>query len=127
MPHDGLRSLIKIYAQAYKTGSYPAMGDNVWLWSRPHPKGATASSPSNSLGRPQRWEYTEDNLYVVVTLASAGQVTINSGSNTATWNLPAGLSKLSIASAAGSIGATIKRGGNTVKAFNSGSSFQYNL
>lgn len=127
MPHDGFRSLIAIYAQAYKNGAYPALGDAIWAWSRPHPKAATASNPTNPLGRPTRWETTDDNLYVVVTLASAGTVTINSGSNTATWNLAAGMSKLSIASAAGPIGVKIVRSGAQVKALDSTGSFSYTL
>lgn len=124
-PHTAWLSLLKYYATAWKTGAYPANTDVLWLWSRPHPKDATPSSPTNA--RPNNYAATDDQLYVVATLASDATVTISSGANTATWNLPAGLSKLAIASAAGSITAKIVRAGATVKSYDSAGSFSYNL
>lgn len=118
--------MIKYYAPAFKTGSYPASSDTLILWSRPHPKAANPTSPS--MARPTGWDNTDDNLYVFVVLASTATVTINSGANTATFNnLPAGPNKLSVSSAAGSIGAKIIRGGSTAKSYDSGSNFVYTL
>lgn len=122
-PHTALLSLVQYYAAAFKNGAYPAAQDHVWLWSRPHPKAANPTNPTDS--RPAHWEWTDDNLYVVVTLSSPASVSINSGANTATWNLPAGLSKLKIASAQGSIGAKIVRGNNVVKSYDSNGQFSY--
>lgn len=116
-------SLIAYYAPAWKTGSYPSTTDQIWLWSRPHPKAANPTNPTNA--RPTNWDYTDDNLYVVVTLSSAANVNIRSGSNSATWSLPSGLSKLSLASSAGTIGATITRGSTTVKNYDSTGTFTY--
>ncbi|KAL1413348.1 hypothetical protein Q8F55_001107 [Vanrija albida] len=122
-PHTALLSLVKYYAQAFRTGAYPQPQDKLWLWSRPHPRAATPTNPTNA--RPQHWDWTDDNLYVVVTLASPASVVINAGGNTATWNLPAGLSKLRIASAPGAIGARIVRGGKDAKSYNSNGQFSY--
>ncbi|GFZ50872.1 Endo-1,3-alpha-glucanase agn1 [Saitozyma sp. JCM 24511] len=123
MPHTAWLSLIAYYAPAWKTGSYPTVTDQVWLWSRPHPKDATPTNPTNA--RPSNADYTDDNLYVVVTLASAANVNIRSGSNSATWSLPSGLSKLSLASSPGTIGTTITRGSTTVKNYDSTGTFTY--
>ncbi|TXT15624.1 hypothetical protein VHUM_00127 [Vanrija humicola] len=122
-PHTALLSLVRYYAAAFKTGKYPAPSDHLWLWSRPHPRAANPTKPS--MARPNHWDWTDDNLYVVVTLASPAAVTISAGANTATWNLPAGLSKLKIASAPGTIGAKIVRGNNAVRSYSSNGQFTY--
>ena len=108
-------SMIAYYAPAFKTGTYPSPSDNLWLWSRPHPKGANATAPSNP--KPTGWDYTDDNVYALVTLSS--------GTNTGTWALPAGLSKLSLTSLPGSIGGTVVRGSSTVKSYDSTGTFTY--
>ncbi|WWD02288.1 hypothetical protein V865_000327 [Kwoniella europaea PYCC6329] len=123
MPHTAWLEVIKYYAPAFKTGSYPSANDQLVLWSRPHPKAATATSPSMS--RPTGWNNTDDLLYVWVVLKSAATVTVTSGSNSVSWNLSAGVNKVSVKSAAGSIGAKIIRSGSTVKSYDSTGSFTY--
>lgn len=124
MDHQGWLSIIKIYSTAFKTGKYPSNSDSITLWSRPHPKGATATAPSNP--RPSGWQNTDDNLYAFITIASPATVIITSGNNTVTWpGVQAGINKFSISSAPGSIGAKITRGGATIKEYTSGSAFQY--
>ncbi|EIW68225.1 hypothetical protein TREMEDRAFT_44661 [Tremella mesenterica DSM 1558] len=123
MPHTAWLPIIKLYSQAFKTGSYPSSSDSLYLWSRPHPKAATPTSPSNP--RPSGADNTDDNLYVLVTLSSAATVNINSGANKASFSLPSGISKLSIGSAAGTIGANIVRGSTTVKSYDSSGTFTY--
>lgn len=123
MPHTGLQSLVKFYATAFKTGAYPTPQDKLWLWTRPHPKAAAASKPTNA--RPNHWEWTDDRLYVVVTLSSPAQVKIESGGNYATWNLQKGLSKLSVASANGVVKASILRNNAVVKKYDSTGKFSY--
>jgi glucan endo-1,3-alpha-glucosidase len=122
-PHTALLSLINLYATAFKTGKYPSYSDKIWLWSRPHPRAPNPTNPTNS--RPTHWDWTNDNLYVVVTLSSAATVQIQSGSNYANFNLPAGMSKLAVASAAGVIKAQIVRGSSTVKSYDSTGKFSY--
>jgi glucan endo-1,3-alpha-glucosidase len=123
-PHTAWLPLINFYAQAFRTGSYPSISsDSMWLWSRPHPKAANPTAPT--LSRPNYWDTTEDNLYAIVLLSSAATVTINSGANTGTWNLQAGVNKLSLASAPGAIGGKIVRSGKQVKSFDSTGQFTY--
>jgi glucan endo-1,3-alpha-glucosidase len=117
-------SLIRYYGQGFKYGSYPKItSDQIWLWSRPHPKAATPSAPTNP--RPDNWDTTEDNLYVLVMLTFASRVVITSGGNTGTWWLQPGVNKLSIASSPGSISARIERNNVRIKAFDSTGQFSY--
>nr|XP_018261580.1 uncharacterized protein I303_06018 [Kwoniella dejecticola CBS 10117]OBR83738.1 hypothetical protein I303_06018 [Kwoniella dejecticola CBS 10117] len=123
MPHTAWLEVIKYYAPAFKTGSYPSANDQLVLWTRPHPKAANPTSPS--MARPTGWDNTDDLLYVWVVLKSAATVTVTSGSNTVSWNLGAGVNKVSVKSAAGTIGAKIVRNGATVKSYDSTGSFSY--
>jgi len=124
MDHQGWLSIIKIYSTAFKTGKYPGNTDSITLWSRPHPKGAIATAPSNP--RPTGWQNTDDNVYAFITVSGPSTVTVTSGINSVTWNnIPNGISKFSVGSAPGPISAKIVRNGNTIKQYNSGSAFQY--
>lgn len=67
------------------------------FWTRPHPKAANPTAPT--CARPSYWNNTDDILYVWVALKAAA----------------AGVSKIGIASAAGSITGKIVRSGTTVK------------
>ena len=77
------------------------------------------------MAKPTRWDDTDDNLYAVVTLSSPANVTIYSGTNTGSWSLPSGISKLSLASLPGVIGGKIVRGSSTVKTYDSTGTFTY--
>lgn len=126
MDHQGWLSIIKIYSAAFKTGRYPSNTDSITVWSRPHPKGATATAPSNP--RPSGWEKTDDNLYAFVTVSNPSTITIWSGNNTATWSyIYPGINKFSIGSGAGSIGAKIVRNGRTIMQYDSGGDFTYTM
>ncbi|WVR05826.1 hypothetical protein IAU60_002851 [Kwoniella sp. DSM 27419] len=122
--HTALSSLTSYYATAFKTGSYPAITkDEIVMWARPHPHDATASD--DSTGRPAGWSYTDDNLYAVVFSTADASVTLTSGSNTETFSVSAGLTKLKITLAEGSIGGTIARSGQTVASYSAGPNFNY--
>jgi glucan endo-1,3-alpha-glucosidase len=114
---------VAYYAPAFRTGAYPAISDNLWLWSRPHPKAATPTAPTAP--QPSGWSYTDDNLYAIAMLSAPANVTITSGANKGNWYLPAGVNKISLASAPGSIAGSIVRGTATVKAYNSTGTFTY--
>lgn len=75
------------------------------FWTRPHPKAANPTAPT--CARPSYWNNTDDILYVWVALKAAA----------------AGVSKIGIASAAGSITGKIVRSGTTVKNYDSSGSF----
>ncbi|WWD17948.1 hypothetical protein CI109_102393 [Kwoniella shandongensis] len=122
--HTALSSLTKYYATAFKTGAYPSITkDEIVMWARPHPHDAQASS--DSVGKPTGWSFTEDNLYAVVLASQPSTVTLTSGSNTQTFSVSAGLTKLKIPMSAGSIGGAINRSGSNVASYNSGSAFSY--
>jgi glucan endo-1,3-alpha-glucosidase len=116
--------LTKYYSTAFKTGSYPAITkDSIIMWSRPHPKAATASN--DNIGRPQGWEKTDDNLYAVVMTTGPAIVSLTSGSTTTTFSVQAGLSKLKVPSNVGSISGSINRDGAAVASYNAGNAFSY--
>ncbi|KAK8865867.1 hypothetical protein IAR55_001015 [Kwoniella newhampshirensis] len=122
--HTGLSSLTKYYSTAFKTGSYPSITkDEIIMWARPHPHDATATS--DPVGRPTGWTYTEDNLYAVVLATAPSTVTLTSGTNSQTFSVSEGLTKLKIPMSAGSMGGTIARSGSSVASYNSGSAFSY--
>lgn len=122
--HTPWLALTNYYATAFKTGSYPSITkDSITMWSRPHPKGATATS--DSMSKPTGWQDTDDNLYAVVMATSAATVTLKSGSTSQTFSVSAGVNKLKMPSAVGSMSGTIVRGGSTIASYNAGSAFQY--
>lgn len=116
--------LVKYYSAAYRTGTYPTPSDALYLWSRPHPKSGTPSSPSMS--RPRNADYTEDNVYAIAILASKSDVVLYNGVNKVTYkNLPAGLTKISVANNEGAMGAQIMRNGGGVKIYKSDGQFSW--
>ncbi|WWD19155.1 hypothetical protein CI109_103613 [Kwoniella shandongensis] len=125
MPHTAWLSVVSYYAQAFKSGSYPSANDQMVFWTRPHPKAANPTNPTVS--RPTRADATDDLLYVWLVLKAPATVTITSGTNTASWNLNAGVNKVSVKSGAGAIGGKIVRSGATVKSYDSTGSFSYTL
>jgi glucan endo-1,3-alpha-glucosidase len=121
---EGWNLLTKYYSTAFKTGSYPAITkDSIVMWSRPHPKAATASN--DYIGRPSGWDRTEDNLYAVVLTTGPATVSLTSGSTTTTFSVQAGLSKLKMPSSVGGISGTITRNGAAVASYKSGNAFSY--
>ncbi|KAL7419434.1 hypothetical protein Q5752_006272 [Cryptotrichosporon argae] len=121
--HQGLNVLTTYYASAFKNGAYPTIEqDSITMWSRPHPKDATAD---DSTGIPANWEWTDDNLYAVVLTTGPAVVTLTAGSNTETFAVEAGLTKLKLASATGSMSGSIVRDGETTASYSAGSDFTY--
>jgi len=113
--HTAWLDMTTYYANAFKTGSFPEINqDKIYLWSRPHPRDATASS--DSVGKPQSYQLMEDAVYAVVMATSPSKVTLStSPSQSKTFDVPAGVSKLSIPiSAGGTMYGKIERDGNVV-------------
>lgn len=125
MPHTAWLNLIAYYAPAWKNGAYPSTKDQIIVWSRPHPKNGSPTNPT--LGRPRDADWTTDNLYALVLLSAKGDVDITSGGSTITFtNLPAGVTKISLASRVGAIGGQISRNGQSVTKYSSDGEFSYN-
>ncbi len=93
------------------------------MWSRPHPHDATPTAPT--LARPTRWQDTDDNLYALVFATANCSVTLTAGANVRSFNVDAGLTRLSMSSAPGGIAGVMARGGKTVAQYVGGSAFQY--
>lgn len=120
--HQGLNVLTQYYATAFKTGQYPAITkDSIITWSRPHPHDANSN---DYIGKPSGWDWTQDNLYAVVLTSGPAEVTLTSGSNTQTFSVQGGLTKLKIPNAVGGMSGSVKRGGQTVATVN-GQGFDY--
>lgn len=120
--HQGLNVLTQYYAAAFKTGQYPSINkDSIVMWSRPHPHDANAP---DYIGKPSGWDWTQDNLYAVVLTTGPAEVTLTSGSNTQTFSVEGGLTKLRIPNGFGGMSGSINRNGQTV-ASATGQGFDY--
>jgi glucan endo-1,3-alpha-glucosidase len=114
--HESINVLTNYYSAAFKTGVYPAITkDQIVMWQRPHPRAATASN--DGAGRPTGWDRTDDQLYAVVLTTGPADVTLTSGSNSQTYSVAGGLTKLKIDSGFGSISGKIVRDGNAVASY----------
>lgn len=124
MDHEPLQALTKFYSDAYKTGAYPEIEeDSLVLWSRPHPKDATARN--DTVPRPKDADKADDALYAVVLAKAPAKVTIYSGKSEHSFDVPQGLSKIKIPSAPGTIGGFVERDGRKTTQYDSGGRFEY--
>ncbi|KAJ7871726.1 glycosyl hydrolase family 71-domain-containing protein [Mycena leptocephala] len=94
-PHTAWFDMSAYYIQAFKTGVYPAITqDVIYYWARPHPHDAIVSGDGT---RPDNWDWTQDYLWVAAFCSSTCTVTLKVGSSTGTFtNQPAGVNKLKI-------------------------------
>ena len=100
--------MVKPFIAAYKAGASSVNNyiteDRIVYWYRQNPKSLDCSAtdtcevPINDptgnyfVGKPNGAETMQDSVFVVSLLKSAGQLTVNSGSNKQTLNVPAGAS-----------------------------------
>ncbi|RXW22872.1 hypothetical protein EST38_g2977 [Candolleomyces aberdarensis] len=118
MDHTAWLGLTKYYATAFKTGQFPTIEkDQIYMWSRPH--SATAQSP-DPVPQPTNFELTEDAVWAVVLTTAPAKVTLTTSNNPdansqKTFDVPAGVSKLSIPITPGGImKGVIERDGKVV-------------
>ncbi|KAF2502507.1 hypothetical protein BU16DRAFT_448990 [Lophium mytilinum] len=130
MPHNGWLDMAKPFIAAYRAGdSSPAAHiteDKLVYWYRPTPKTLncdatdTTIAPANNdsgnyfEGRPNGYETLQDAVFVVALLKLAGKVIVNSGSNSQTFDAPAGASAHQIPMGVGSQKFTLTRDNVTV-------------
>ncbi|KAK0230385.1 glycoside hydrolase family 71 protein [Armillaria fumosa] len=94
-PHTIFYDLSQYYMTAFKTGSYPAITqDVIYYWARPHPYAANAYA--DSLGQPTGWDWATDSLWALVFATSSVSVTLQIGGSSQTFSVGAGATKLSI-------------------------------
>ncbi|KAI5123869.1 hypothetical protein M0805_005686 [Coniferiporia weirii] len=112
--HTAWLDLTSYFAQTYKTGVYPTVQqDKIYLWARPHPKNATATS--DSVGKPTNYDVSEDALFAVILASSPSNVTLSTSSTTKTVAVPAGLTQLSLPLVAGdTMNASLSCGSTTI-------------
>ncbi|KAF9646034.1 hypothetical protein BDM02DRAFT_318271 [Thelephora ganbajun] len=125
--HTAWLDMTTYYANAFKTGSFPAIDqDKIYLWARPHPRDATASS--DPLGKPQSYQLMDDAVYAVVMATSPSKVTLStSPSSSQTFDVPAGVTKLTLPiSAGGTMYGKVERNGNTIVELNPDFTFDPN-
>ncbi|KAF5334900.1 hypothetical protein D9611_010018 [Ephemerocybe angulata] len=112
-PHTAWFDMSEYYIRAFKSGSYPAITkDVIYYWSKPHPAGAIASG--DSIGRGNGFDWAMDNLWAVAFATSPAQVTLKLGGSSKTFDVPAGVSKLTIPASPGRITVQMVRNGQTV-------------
>ncbi|KAI0327727.1 glycoside hydrolase [Cubamyces sp. BRFM 1775] len=93
--HQPWLDLMQYYITAYKMGTYPTITkDRVFMWGRLYPANATA--PSDAVGKPDNWQWTQDYLWAVTLLTAPANVTLSCGTSSQTTQVPAGLSKLKL-------------------------------
>ena len=130
-PLQGWLSMTSYYATAFKTGTYPTVSeDQIVMWSRPHPAFASAPDP---VGPPTNYQIvgsffnlpdlsssrslqTADKIWVVVFATSPATVTLStSTTDSQTFNVSVGVTKLSLPiTAGGYMKAVLERNGQTV-------------
>ena len=105
--------MTNFFATQFKTGTAPAIDkDLLVLYARPHPKNAT---PADPVGPPTDFQLFQDKMWAVVLATADGQLTLTSGSNTQTFDVTAGVNKLSLALQPGAgMEGTLVRNGATV-------------
>ncbi|KAL0961058.1 hypothetical protein HGRIS_006046 [Hohenbuehelia grisea] len=112
--HTGWLEMTGYYATAFKTGAFPAIEkDRIYMWARSHPTRAQAPDP---VGPPSNFELAQDAVWAVVMATAPSTVTLStSDTNTRTFNVPAGVTKLSIPISAGdTMQGSISRDGKVV-------------
>jgi hypothetical protein len=114
MPHDGWLEMAKPYIAAYKSGatSPSITEDKLVYWYRPTPKSITCAG--DNLGKPDGWDLMTDEVFVVALLKSPGTVTATSGSDSKSFEAPAGASLHKIPLAVGTQKFSLKRGDTEV-------------
>lgn len=125
-PHQAWLEMTGYYTSAFKTGSWPSItADKVFVWGRPHGKDDNASS--DGVGKPQRFDWAEDNLQVVLFATSAGSLTVSQGSSSTTVSVKSGVNKVSIPfSPANGVSVILSRGGSQIFAFSPAIKFEHN-
>ena len=123
--------MAKPFIAAYHAGATDVSSyidsDQIVYWYRQNLKSldcdatdTTANQPANNAsgnyfeGRPDGWNTLEDSVFVVSLLRSAGSLTITSGSNSQTFDAPAGAAAFSVPMALGQQSFSLSRSGTSV-------------
>ncbi|KOS19884.1 Glucan endo-1 [Escovopsis weberi] len=130
-PHDGWLDLATPFIAAYKNKDTNVANyitaDKIVYWYRRNlnsincdatdttfGRPADNSSGNYFEGRPNGWETMPDEVYVAALLKTAGTVTVVSGGQSSSFDLPAGASAFSVPANLGHQAFSLSRGGSTV-------------
>lgn len=130
MPHDGWLDMSAPFIAAYKAKATSVDSfitkDQVIYWYRrtlagincdatdTTMVGANNGSGNYFMGRPDGWQTLPDEVYVVTMLTSPGTLTITSGGQTTTKEVPAGANLVAVPANVGKQHFTLKRGSSVV-------------
>ncbi|KAJ5919779.1 alpha-1-3-glucanase/mutanase [Penicillium verhagenii] len=131
MPHDGWLEMAKPFIAAYKAGSTEPLPyieeDKLVYWYRPTPRDVNCDATDTTMtgnannasgnffrGKPNGWESMNDEVFVVALLKTPAQVHVKSGSNSHTFQAPAGISSWSAPMGVGQQQFAVTRSGRTV-------------
>lgn len=105
---------MKPYIAAYKAGaSTPSVDqDQLVYWYRPTPKNVQCTS--DPLGPPNGRDLLTDAVFVTTLLRSAGQLSVTSGGQSFTIDVPAGVSTHNFTMGVGSQSFKVTKSGSTV-------------
>ncbi|EJU03820.1 hypothetical protein DACRYDRAFT_21255 [Dacryopinax primogenitus] len=118
--HTPLLDIAAYYISAFKTGNAPTITeDAIYLWSRPHLKGASAPDP---IGVPTYADTTDDVIYALVLATSTASVQVCAGSSCQTFTANPGVNQFTVNMVPGSgMSASMTRNGQTVVNVDGGS------
>ncbi|KZV99064.1 hypothetical protein EXIGLDRAFT_726537 [Exidia glandulosa HHB12029] len=114
-PHDGWRSIMKVYIEAYKAGAAAptVKEDELVYWYRPTPKDVKCTN--DTLAAPNGIEYIQDLIFVTTMLTEAGSLTVTSGTQApVTVNVDAGVVTTNFTMGVGKQSFSVTRGGATI-------------
>ena len=133
LSHDAFRKLGAYYDEWFQSGTKPAIRrDLIAIAHRLHPEDATGvnlngagilddtdlalndSSQVRPMVRQTDYSVVEDRLYAAVMLTQPGQVRLSSGTSSQTFDVPAGVTEVSMPFAVGTQKIELLRGGNVV-------------
>jgi hypothetical protein len=125
LSHDAFRKLGAYYDEWFHTGTKPAISkDLIAIAHRLHPEDAPGinlngagildDTDSTLLVRQTDYSVVEDRLYAAVMLTQPGQVRLTSGTSSQTFDVPAGVTEVSMPFAPGTQKIDLLRGGNVV-------------
>lgn len=118
MPHDPWLDMAKPYIAAYKAGATSVnnyiTADQIFYWYRPQLSTANCASTDNCGSPPDGYSTVSDNVMVVALLKSAGQLRVQSGGSSSTYNVNAGPNLITFPLGVGQQRFTLTRNSQTV-------------
>jgi len=115
LSHVAFLDASRYYIDWFKTGAPPAIAtDRLFYFYRLHPKNVAGPAVPGQTGFPSGGEGLQDKVFVTAFLSQPGKVTVQSGTERQTFDLPAGVHHVDIPFQMGRPRVTLTRGWRTV-------------